>query len=80
MTIKLIKKRFVWPSINRDCGMWTRACVSCQKSKIGRHVSSPIGRFDVVSERILHVHIDLVGPLPSSRGFMYCLTAVDRFT
>ncbi|KAL4083017.1 hypothetical protein QTP88_028347 [Uroleucon formosanum] len=79
-TIKLIKKRFVWPSINRDCSIWARSCVSCQKSKIGRHVSSPIGSFDAVSERFLHIHIDLVGPLPSSRGFTYCLTVVDRFS
>ena len=26
------------------------------------------------------VHIDLVGPLPPSRGFTYLLTCVDRFT
>jgi cleavage and polyadenylation specificity factor subunit 1 len=28
----------------------------------------------------LHIHIDLVGPLPTSAGYAYCLTAVDRFT
>jgi hypothetical protein len=25
-------------------------------------------------------HIDLVGPLPTSAGYTYCLTAVDSFT
>jgi hypothetical protein len=30
--------------------------------------------------RFLHIHIDLVGPLPTSAGYTYCLTAVDRFT
>jgi transposase InsO family protein len=30
--------------------------------------------------RFLHVHVDLVGPLPTSAGYKYCLTAVDRFT
>jgi cleavage and polyadenylation specificity factor subunit 1 len=25
----------------------------------------------------LHIHIDLVGPLPTSAGYTYCLTAVD---
>jgi cleavage and polyadenylation specificity factor subunit 1 len=30
--------------------------------------------------RFLHVHIDLVGPLPTSAGYTYCLTAVNRFT
>jgi cleavage and polyadenylation specificity factor subunit 1 len=28
----------------------------------------------------LLIHIDLVGPLPTSAGYTYCLTAVDRFT
>jgi cleavage and polyadenylation specificity factor subunit 1 len=30
--------------------------------------------------RFLHIHIDHVGPLPTSAGYTYCLTAVDRFT
>jgi hypothetical protein len=30
--------------------------------------------------RFLHVHIDLVGPLPTSASYTYCFTAVDRFT
>ncbi|CAF4948397.1 unnamed protein product [Pieris macdunnoughi] len=30
--------------------------------------------------RFQHIHIDLVGPLPPSNGYRYCLTAVDRFT
>ena len=33
----------------------------------------PDVRFDVV-------HIDLVGPLPSSHGYQYLSTCVDRFT
>ncbi|XP_063547679.1 uncharacterized protein LOC134755131 [Cydia strobilella] len=28
----------------------------------------------------MHVHIDLIGPLPVSQGFKYCLTAIDRYT
>ena len=27
-----------------------------------------------------YVHVDIVGPLPSSQGFRYLLTCVDRFT
>ena len=28
----------------------------------------------------MHIYIDIIGPLPSTAGFQYCLTAVDRFT
>ncbi|RWS19220.1 pol polyprotein-like protein, partial [Leptotrombidium deliense] len=27
-----------------------------------------------------HIHVDLIGPLPMSEGYSYCLTIVDRFT
>jgi hypothetical protein len=30
--------------------------------------------------RFLHIHINLVGPLPTSAGYKYCLIAVHRFT
>ena len=32
------------------------------------------------TRRFEHVHIDLVGPLPESKGFKCLLTVVDRFT
>lgn len=73
-------QRYVWPSINKDCREWTRLCHACQRTKITRHVSTPVGTFKLPSARFSYVHIDLVGPLPVSDGYRYCLTAVDRFT
>jgi hypothetical protein len=77
---KLGSQRFVWPAIQKDCRTWTRACQTCQRSKVSRHTVTPVGNFSLPSARFLHVHIDIVGPLPSSAGFQYCLTAVNRFT
>ncbi|GFS79664.1 gag-pol polyprotein [Trichonephila clavipes] len=31
-------------------------------------------------QRFSHIHVDLIGPLPSSEGKSFCLTIVDRFT
>lgn len=42
--------------------------------------SAPLGTFKLPSSRFTQVHIDLIGPLPQSQGYRYCLTAVDRFT
>jgi hypothetical protein len=39
-----------------------------------------VGDFTATAARFLHVHLELVGPLPTSAGYTYCLTAVDRFT
>ncbi len=40
----------------------------------------PLATFTTPDARFDHVHIDLVGPLPPSNGFVYLLTCVDRFT
>ena len=79
-TAKLVSQRFVWPAMQKDCRTWARACQPCQRSKVSRHTVTPVGNFPLPPARFLHIHIDLVGPLPSSAGFQYCLTAVDRFT
>lgn len=77
---KLVTERFVWPGIRKDCKDWARGCVACQQVKIHRHVSAPLQSFNLPRSRFKQVHIDLIGPLPVSQGFRYCLTAVDRFT
>jgi cleavage and polyadenylation specificity factor subunit 1 len=35
--------------------------------------------FTLPAARFLHVHLDLVWAPPTSAGYTYCLTAVDRF-
>ena len=79
-TTKLISHRFVLPSIQKDCRTWAKTCLVCQRSNISRHTTTPIGNFSLPSARFANIHIDLIGPLPSSAGFQYCLTAIDRFT
>lgn len=77
---KLLGDRFVWPSMNTDVRKFVQACDDCQRSKIHRHTSSPFQNFKIPKTRFQHVHIDLVGPLPTSNGNRYVLTMIDRFT
>lgn len=79
-TAKLVAQRFVWPLLRKNCREWAKACLTCQRTKVTRHVASPLGTNDLPSARFQHVHLDLIGPLPSAGGYRYCLTAVDRFT
>ncbi|GBN20567.1 Transposon Ty3-I Gag-Pol polyprotein [Araneus ventricosus] len=79
-TVRLICSRFVWPKMKQDIVNFTRSCIACQKSKIFRHVHSPLAEFKVPNQRFVHINIDLIGPLPSSQGYSYCLTAIDRFS
>ena len=79
-TQHLVTERFVWPGINKDIREWTRSCQKCQQAKIHRHTTSPLGTFLTPDARFDHPHIDIVGPLPTSQGYRYLLTIIDRFT
>ncbi|GFU45290.1 gag-pol polyprotein [Trichonephila clavipes] len=79
-SVHLMKQRFVWPSISSDVAKWARHCLACQKFKIHRYTRSPLSSFQEPSQRFDHVHLDLIGPLPPSNGYTYCLTMIDRFS
>ena len=71
--------RFIWPSVNKDCRTWARQCIPCQRCKVTRHVSSPVGTFETTAGRFEHVHIDIIA-MQYSQGYRYCLTCIDRFS
>lgn len=79
-TTDLIRQRFVWKELHKDIVNWCKVCLECQKNKVHRHTKSAIGAYPLPSCRFSHVNIDVVGPLPTSKGFSYCLTCVDRFS
>lgn len=55
-------------------------CLSCQQSKVSRHVRAPLQNISLPSSRFEHINIDLIGPLPQSNEYQYCLTMIDRYT
>lgn len=68
-TTKLFKRSFVWPSLNKDVQVFCKSCLPCQRTKIQKHNRTAFQSINMPSERFSHVHIDLVGPLPSSEVF-----------
>ena len=66
--------------MHTDIARWCRTCQPCQKSKVHRHTSVPLSSFSPPDARFSLVHVDIVRPLPTSNGFTYLLTMVDRFT
>ena len=79
-TQRLITDRYVWLNISTDVRKWARACMVCQQAKVQRHTKAPPATFATPDARFDKVHIDIVGPFPSSHGFSYILTCIDRFT
>lgn len=87
-SLRLVKARYFWPSLDRDIKSWVKYCTECQRAKVHRHTKPPMQPFSEASGRFETVHIDLIGPLPEqtppaqpgSVPFRYVLTCVDRAT
>ncbi|GFX80728.1 transposon Tf2-8 polyprotein [Trichonephila clavipes] len=79
-SFQLIASRYVWPNMRKTVKDWVQNCIACQRSKVHRHTKTPLGTFALPDARFSHIHVDLIGPLPSSEGKSFCLTIVDRFT
>jgi cleavage and polyadenylation specificity factor subunit 1 len=79
-TLRSISDRFVWPSMRKDVQHWCSTCQPCQTTKTPSAPQRCPMPF-LVHERFHTVHIDIVGPLPSSHsGKQYLLTMIDHFT
>ena len=78
-TFQILRNQVIWPSMRRDVKLWISQCLECQRYKIIKHTKPPIMHFPT-GNRFDTVHIDLVGPLPASRGYTYLLTMIDRKT
>ena len=72
-TQQLITSCLVWPGINKDVRMWSRACLQCQHSKVHQHTSH-LCQPDICFD---HIHINLVRPLSLSSRYIYMLTCSD---
>lgn len=64
---KLITYRFFRPGLNSDVGLWTRTCIQCQKSEVGRHIVSECQQFPE-AKRLCHVHLEWVAKGISNSG------------
>ncbi|XP_047107560.1 uncharacterized protein LOC124776561 [Schistocerca piceifrons] len=80
-TVKMITSRCVRMNMKKDIANWSRAGNACQKkNNVSRHVDSPIGHFPNTDERFKVINLDLIGPMPPSDEYTYCLTCIDRVT
>ena len=77
---QLIAAKFIWHGLRKQVGIWAKACIPCQTSKVQRHIRAPLETFHIPHRCFDHIHMDLVGPLPPSNGFTHLPTVVDRFT
>ena len=79
-TRHLVGQRYVWRNMNCDVRDWVKICLECQRNKVFRHTQSALQQFPMPDSRFTSIHIDIVGPLPVSRGYRYILTIICRFS
>ncbi|XP_011050568.1 PREDICTED: uncharacterized protein LOC105143778 [Acromyrmex echinatior] len=60
-------QKFVWPSMAKNIKEWARMS-ACQQSKIHRHNHTSPTKIPIPDTRFEYEHIDIVGPLPSSKA------------
>jgi hypothetical protein len=77
----MISRRFVWHRCAADVSQWCRDCQECQHDKVTKQLATATLAIPVPEKRFSHLHVDLVGPLPTSPdGFKYMFTIIDCST
>jgi len=78
-TQRMVASRFVWRGCAAQVASWCRDCGHCARGKVTRQESTAVEQIPVPEARFWHVHVDIVGPLPTARdGYSYLLTVIDR--
>ena len=76
---RLISSRFVWAGCAANVADWCRNCAQCARGKVTCQETTPVMKIAVPLSKFQHVHVDLVGPLPTSAdGSAYLMTVLDR--
>ncbi|MBX9657126.1 MAG: DDE-type integrase/transposase/recombinase [Nitrospiraceae bacterium] len=79
VTKRLMKERVIWPSMAKDITAGARDCQACSRAKVTKQPAAAVQPIPVQCQRFSHIHVDLVGPLPTSKeGYRYLFTIIDR--
>jgi hypothetical protein len=79
--VEQMLRNYWWPGMRQDVKRYGQACTTCQRAKPNRTKrAAPLQPNETPSAPWKVVSIDLVGPLPASKGYDMVLTVVDRMT
>lgn len=79
-SIKFIAERYIWPDMKRFIEDFDKNCQQCQLVKINRQNKTPLTHYVPPNGRLEHINVDIIGPLPLSNSFRYCLTIMGQFS
>jgi len=81
-TKRMISSRYLWRGcIAAEVTVWCKDCQHCARGKVSRQEQAPVEPIPIPQTAYSHVHMDIVGPLPSSKeGHVHLLTMINRTT
>uniref|UniRef100_A0A3P9HPM2 Gypsy retrotransposon integrase-like protein 1 n=1 Tax=Oryzias latipes TaxID=8090 RepID=A0A3P9HPM2_ORYLA len=80
-TLALIRRRFFWPTLDKDVREYVRACSTCARSKSSTSLPSGLLHpLSTPSRPWSHIALDFVTGLTPSHNNTVILTVVDRFS
>ena len=72
--LRRISSEYYWPRMATDVAAFCKECHWCQSAKVGKPIRLPNSQIKVPHRRFSHLNLDILGPLPKSRGCRYMLT------
>ena len=80
-TTELITQNYWWPGLQKDVQKYVQGCRTCQTVKPDRQAkNAPLHPNEIPERPWQTVSMDMMGPLPDSKGFNMILVIVDCLT
>lgn len=78
--VRRTASQYFWPNMKKDIIKYVAKCHGCLSTKSNKLKEPHVGHFPVPQRRFSHIHVDVCGPLPPSRGYRYLLSVICRST
>jgi hypothetical protein len=80
-TMELLTQNYWWPGMKKDIQKYVQGCNICQTVKPDQQAkAAPLHPNEIPEWPWQVISVDMIGPLPESKGFDTILVVVDRFT
>ena len=76
-TLESIERKYFWPTMKKDVIQYVRSCIPCQSVKSQQIIRPETSKSNIPDRRFSTLQVDIVGPLPLSRGFRYILSVIE---
>jgi len=78
--MKLVKRNYWWPGLKEDIKRYIQEYFKCQQNKVQHQKKlGELHLLDILQGPWQEISIDVIGPLPKSKGMDAIVVIMDRF-